>query len=62
MYNSMYKSRMVKGRDQVCNFLENMRKLGYNPKMQVIAITQDLDKYIIFYEYFEDLGEPEITY
>jgi len=55
----MYKSVICDDRDQVCKFLENMIKLGYNPKMQVISITQDLTKYVIFYEYFEDLGEPK---
>jgi len=59
----MYKTTICNDRDQVCKFLENMVKLGYNPKMQVITITVEPAmfgyQYVIFYEYFEDLGEPK---
>ena len=55
----MYKATICDGRNQVCKFLENMTKLGYNPKMQVMGITEDRGIFTIFYEYFEDLGEPK---
>lgn len=54
----MYKSAICNSREQVCEFLESMYNLGYNPKIQVVAITQDLNKYTVFYEWFEDLEEP----
>lgn len=54
----MYKAIVCDGKDQVCKFLENMLKLGYNPKMQVISITQYNNFYTIFYDYIEYLGEP----
>jgi len=55
----MYKSVICNSKEQVCEFLMNMYNLGYNPKMQVVAITQDLNKYTVFYEWFEDLEEPK---